>query len=454
MAAWGVVAGVAGCAMATGPDGRLPEPPRAAAQPARPTVIGPRGALPAGSADAVVDRLERAGSTRMIARHLAAMRTVSDAPLLLGNATTLLVDGPATHRAMFDAIASARRHVHLETYILEDGEAGRRLADLLIERRRAGIAVSVLYDAIGAIGTSAGYFERLREAGIAVCEYNPVNPLDARAGSPNRRDHRKILVVDGRVAFTGGINIADVYSSGSASARRRSERGGGWRDTHLGVRGPAVAALQRLFVDAWARQRCPARTEADDFPRLAAEGDRVLRVVASAPGDARNAIRDEWLSAMAHAERSIHLTMAYFVPDPTTLETLEQAARRGVDVQLVLPGFSDFWAVLEAGRSHYARLLAAGVRLHERRDALLHAKTAVIDGVWSTVGSANMDWRSFLHNDEVNVVVIGEDFAKEMEAMFARDVAQAVPVTAEAWGRRGWSRRAREGIARLFEYWL
>jgi cardiolipin synthase len=177
-------------------------------------------------------------------------------------------------------------------------------------------------------------------------------------------------------------------------------------------------------------------------------------VLASSPDSPGNPIRDELLSAIAHAERSVHVTMAYFVPDPVTLGVLEDAARRGVDVRLVLPGFSDFWVVHAAGRSHYARLLEAGVRIFERRDALLHAKTVVIDGVWSTVGSANMDWRSFLHNDEVNVVVIGAGFGAEMEALFAADVARAVPVEADAWARRGLAERSKEGVARLLEWWL
>jgi cardiolipin synthase len=355
---------------------------------------------------------------------------------------------------MFEAIGRARREVRLQTYIIEDDDTGRRLADLLVERRRDGVRVSLLYDAIGGIRTPEAYFERLREAGVAVCQSNPVNPLAGRGVSLNNRDHRKILVVDGRTAYTGGVNISDVYASGSASARRRAERGAGWRDTHIEIRGPAASELRRLFADSWARQDCPPQSEPAALAAPAREGDRVLRVLASAPGDAANPIRDELLAAMARAERSILVTMAYFVPDPTTLEVLEAAARRGVDVQLVLPGFSDFWVVHAAGRSHYDRLLAAGVRIHERRDALLHAKTAVIDGVWSTVGSANMDWRSFLHNDEVNVVVVGEGFGREMTRLFEQDVAQSVPVTAADREARGIGERARERLARLLEYWL
>lgn len=450
------LAGPVGCAGCVGLIDRLPPRPVPGAVQTPPAVSGARGPLSARDARGVVATLQSQGHTELVARWLAAMQSTQAAPLIVGNATRLLVDGPETYRAMFEAIASARRHVHLETYILEDDETGRRLAELLLERQRQGVRVSVLYDAIGAIGTPEAYFDRLREGGVEVCAFNPVNPRAGRRVALNHRDHRKILVVDGRVAYTGGVNISDVYSSGSASARRRTDRGGGWRDTHIEIRGPAVAELQTLFVDSWARQDCPGRPgeDAAAVPAPSAPGERVLRVVASTPADARNAIRDELLVAMAAAERSIHVTMAYFVPDPETLETLEAAARRGVDVTLVLPGISDFWAVHAAGRSNYERLLAAGVRIRERRDVLLHAKTVIVDGVWSTVGSANMDWRSFLHNDEVNVVVVGEGFGGEMERLFADDVAQSDPIEAATWKRRGIAQRAREALARMLEYWL
>jgi cardiolipin synthase len=419
-----------------------------------PRVVDARGPVTQEQAGVIIDRLRHEGHSELVARHLAFMDAMGGTALVAGNATRLLVDGPETHRAMFEAIERARHHVWLESYIVEDDETGRRLADLLVERRRLGVEVGLLYDAVGAIGTPAAYFDRLREAGVAVCEFNPVDPRAGRGVRLNHRDHRKILVVDGRVAFTGGINISDVYSSGSASARRRVERGDGWRDTHLEIHGPAVAEFGRLFAATWARQRCASPPVAATAIRGGREGERVLRVVASTPDDTVNPIRAELLSAVGRAERSVYLTMAYFVPDPQTIEMLEAAAGRGVDVQMVLPGFSDFWAVFHAGRSHYARLLAAGVRIHERRDALLHSKTAVIDGVWSTVGSANMDWRSFLHNDEINVVVLGEGFGHEMTTLFEADVAHSVPIDAAAWARRGIANRTKERIARLLEYWL
>jgi cardiolipin synthase A/B len=162
----------------------------------------------------------------------------------------------------------------------------------------------------------------------------------------------------------------------------------------------------------------------------------------------------ELLSAIAHAERSIHITMAYFVPDRQAIDALTQAAQRGLDVKLILPGFSDFSLVFQAGRSYYSELLQGGVKIFERRDALLHAKTAVIDGVWSTVGSANMDWRSFLHNDEVNAVILGESFANEMENMFQADLKESSAINAEQWANRGVVLRLKESLARLWAYWL
>ncbi len=284
---------------------------------------------------------------------------------------------------------------------------------------------------------------------------NPINPLKARGEwRLNNRDHRKILVVDGRVAFTGGINISEVYASSSFSRlRRKPPVEDGWRDTHIEARGPVVADLQRLFLDAW-KQQCGALDEnaARYFPRLTAEGDKVMRVAAGEPGQSE--IYAALLSAIDRAESSVYITVGYFVPDPRTLQSLVAAAQRGVDVQLALPGVSDFWAPLYAGRSHYQTLLAAGVRIHERTDALLHAKTAVIDGVWSTVGSTNIDWRSFVHNAEANLIVLGTDFGKQMERLFQRDVEHSVEIDRHRWERRGIAARMKEWFARRWEYLL
>jgi len=434
----------------------LEPPPRPAATAPDIRVVGARGALPPHQAAAAVRELEREGNTDLLARHLSQVEGVLSAPLVRGNQGKLLIDGPATHRAMFDAIGRARDHVNLQTYILEADGIGERLAELLIRKRAQGVRVNVLYDSVGSLQTPKEYFDRLRSAGIAVCEFNPVNPLKAPQGwEINNRDHRKILVVDGRAAFTGGINISGVYSAGSFGSRRGApSKEQGWRDTHIVTRGPIVAEFQRLFLDAWARQRCEHLAAAEFFPRTAERGEWTMRVVANDPEAGASEMYVALLSEIAQAERRVWLTYGYFVPDPATAETRQAAAARGVDVRLVLPGFSDFWAPLYAGRSHYESLLAAGVRIYEHRDALLHAKTAVIDGVWSSVGSTNLDWRSFVPNYEADVIVLAEAFALDMERLFKLDVAAAHEITLEEWRRRGLVARTREWFARRWEYFL
>jgi cardiolipin synthase A/B len=422
---------------------RTAPPARANDADARPTVAALR--QPGGAGD------------DLLARHLAQVERALDRPLVQGNEGRLLVDGPATHRAMFEAIGRARDHINLQTYILEAEGPGERLAELLIRKRRQGVTVNVLYDSVGSMKTPQEFFERLRAAGVAVCEFNPVNPLKSppKGWQINNRDHRKILVVDGRIAFTGGINISGVYSAGSfGSARRAPARDEGWRDTHVATRGPIVASFQRVFLDAWERQHCDEAARAAYFPRTAERGDWTMQLVTGDPEAGGSQTYVALHAAMAQAERRIWLTYGYFAPDEATIAALKDAAGRGVDVQLVLPGFSDFWAPLYAGRSHYADLLGAGVRLYERRDALLHAKTAVIDGVWSSVGSTNLDWRSFVHNYEADVIVLGPAFARDLERLFARDVEASQEITAEAWARRGPVERAREWLARRWEYFL
>jgi len=446
---------VAACAMRA--PSPAPPPPKTVTETrsAPPRVHGAAGPLPKAHSKRIIGQLEKQAEGDLLARHLRAVEHVIEAPLRAGNSARLLVDGPATHDAMFAAMARARDHINLETYILDADPVGQELATLLARKRAEGVRVHIMYDSVGVLSTPAEYFNGLRASGIALCEYNPVNPIKAKRGwRLNNRDHRKILVVDGRVAFTGGINISAVYASSSfARLRRKPPVEDGWRDTHVEARGPVVRDFQRLFLDAWNHQ-CGAldETAAKYFPKLPPQGDKVMRVAAGDPGESE--IYAALLSAIERAERRIYLTVGYFVPDPRTLQALVDAARRGVDVQLALPGVSDFWAPLYAGRSHYQTLLDAGVRIHERRDALLHAKTAVIDGVWSTVGSTNVDWRSFVHNAEANLIVLGVDFGARMEELFRRDVDHSIEIDPQAWPRRGAAARMKEWFARRWEYLL
>jgi cardiolipin synthase len=377
-----------------------------------------------------------------------------------GNRIELLQDGPRTYEAMFEAISRARHHVNLESYILEPEGPGEEFAQRLAERARAGVRVNVLYDSFGCLRTPGAFFERLRAHGANACEYNPVARLGHVLGRAlHLRDHRKLMVVDGRMGFIGGINISAVYSSGSSPiARRRADEGPpgkpGWRDTHLRVEGPVVAQLQRLFIRHWVRHAAPRLEGSGWFPALEPAGTQVAALAACDAGRRRNPFYRALLSAIDAAQERVFLTTAYLVPTRRLLRALVHAARRGVEVRLLLPGISDFWAPLAAGRSHYGRLLRAGVHLHERHDTLLHAKTCVVDGLWTTVGSSNLDWRSFLHNAEANLVVLDDGLAHEMERAYADDLARATEIERAEWARRGLRQRLAEMIARRFEFFL
>jgi cardiolipin synthase len=413
----------------------------------------------------IVDHLDAAApQTDFLARHLEVEEAVSEAPLTAGNLTTLYDDGPSTYRAMLQAIGGARHYIHMESYIFDDDAAGQQFAAALIASRQRGVQVALMVDAFGTVSDSDAIFERMRGAGVVVTFFNPLNPADARAGwSPNQRSHRKLLVVDGKVGFVGGINVSAVYesapsASGLASRGKRTapaQDSEPWRDTHLRIEGPAVAEIDRVFVAGWRQQGGPAIAERARLTPAANAGPAVVRILANDPDHADGfAVYLTLMSAIQSARLSIHITMAYFVPDAAFLQALADAARRGVDVALVLPGISDSKLVLRAGRSHYEALLSAGVKIYERRGALLHAKTAVVDGVWSTVGSSNMDWRSFTLNYEINAVVLGVNFGGEMEELFQQDLAASTRIDQAQWDERAFSERFMEGVSRIFERWL
>ncbi len=396
-------------------------------------------------------------------RHRIVFEAAVGERMVSGNKAHLLVDGPETHGEMFKAIERARRRVHVQSYIVEDQGPGERLAELLLAKRAQGLEVRLLYDAVGSMSTPREYFDRLRAGGVEVCEFNPVNPAKAKRGwKVNNRNHRKILVVDGEAAFTGGINISSVYSSGSSSGASSGRSSGGgeakqderWRDTHVVTRGPVVRQFEEVFARDWASQRCGNGAVKLLAQPAAARQGWPMRVVIADPEQARNETFAALLNAIRSSSRRVWLTYGYFVPDPVTLRLLQEAAARGVDVRLILPGTSDFWAPLHAGRSHYDELLAAGIRIHERQGALLHAKTAVIDGVWASVGSTNLDWRSHVHNHEADLVVLNPAFARELEALFERDLAASLHITAEKWRDRGVQPRMLEWVARRWAYFL
>lgn len=419
---------------------------------------GARGPLSAAQSKAILDRLRSGGQeTSIFDRHLALEEAIVGSPLTTGNQVLLLQDGPATYRAMLAAILAAKDHINMETYILDDDEMGQHFAQALIDKQQQGVQVHLIRDSVGTIGTPTAFFQRLADSGIKVLEFNPINPLAARKDwTLNQRDHRKLLIVDGRTAFLGGINISSVYSSGSfgKGSRARSDTGPAWRDTDLQLQGPVVAELQKLFLATWKDQKGEPLAVKNYFPRLESVGRQVVRAIGSSPDEPYSLIYATLLSAIGSAETSIHLTNAYFVPDPQLLAALEAAAARGVSVKLILPSQTDSWLVFHAGRGYYEQLLRGGVNIYERHGVILHSKTALIDGVWATVGSTNLDWRSFLHNYELNAVVLGVEFGKQVQAMFDKDLAASDAITLEKWERRALHLRLKERFARAWEYWL
>jgi cardiolipin synthase len=400
--------------------------------------MGARGPLTAQQSRALLERIStEAGDAGTLKRHVAIEEAVAESPLVAGNQTHLLADGVETFPAMFRAIKNAKDHINLEYYIFEDIENdGEKLGDLLITKRQEGVAVNIIYDSYGSDSTKADFFTRLKEAGINLVAFNPVNPLDPQ--SLNNRDHRKMLVADGAKAIVGGINLSTTYQSSSfgKSGNVKGKPDERWRDTDIEIDGPVVAQLQTLFLDHWNTQKGPPLDVQNFFPVVPPQGTEVVRVIGSTPERAIPRYYVTVLSAIRNAEKSIWVSAAYFVPTDEEEEDLMAAARRGIDVRLLLPSDSDSARALAVGRSHYSDLLEAGVKIYEAQNLVLHSKTAVIDGVWSVVGSSNFDRRSVLFNDEVDAVVLGSATAEELQTMFENDIKNAKQIDLANWRRR------------------
>jgi cardiolipin synthase len=458
-----VLLAAAGCAGVPDVDDSLAKVNAAAAEPA---IVGADGTMSARQSAAVLDDVaDDAGQLELLARHRAVEEAVAGSPLTAGNKTKLLRDGDGTFAGVFEAIRAAKHHVNLEYYTLEDvNQEGELLSDLLIAKRQAGVAVNVIYDSYGSNETPVEFFEGLAAAGVNVLEFHPTNPLDAVAGgySPNDRNHRKIMVVDGAIGIVGGVNLASYYqsktpgsdSSGEpaepeeqAGAGEQAEAGDGavppadsmpetWRDLSLRIEGPAVAQLQRLFLGHWRSGGGKPLDQTGFFPDLPVRDGEVVRIIGSSPEQEISRYYVTLISAIRSAERRVWLTTAYFVPTDDELDTLEDAAERGVDVRLMLPADSDAGEAVAIARSHYADLLEEGVRIFEVSGVVLHSKTVTIDGVWSAVGSSNFDHRSVLFNDEVDAIVLSADVARDLQKRFVEDLAVAKEITRAAWSDR------------------
>jgi cardiolipin synthase len=430
-----------------------------------------RGVLTSAQSQRIIEGLQkRAPGSDVLDRHIAIEEAITGTPLTTGNKVVLLEDGRATYAAMLKAIRAAKHHVHFEMYIFEGDEVGREFADAMMERRRAGVTVRLIYDAVGSSNTPKEFFKEMEDAGVQVLEFNPVTAaavLSKGTGIQNR-DHRKLVLVDGRIAFIGGINISSVYGGmsgplgsggrASASGTRIGSRGDPtltderpWRDLQAQIEGPVVADFQKAFAGHWEKYKKEKIEGAEYFPVLTPQGPLVVRAMADSPSEnGVSLLYVALISAIDHADLEVRIINAYFVPHPQLREALQRAARRGVEVRLILPGRSDVPLVYYAGRSYYEELLAAGVRIYERKSRVLHAKSATVDKVWTTVGSTNLDWRSLLYNEELNAVILGSDFAGQANAVFDKDLAHSDEITLAGWKARPFSERLKEAAATVW----
>jgi cardiolipin synthase A/B len=344
-----------------------------------------------------------------------------------GNRVDLLLNGQEIFPARLAAIRGARKTITFAQYVFEEGEPAAETARALAERCRAGVKVHVLLDAVGSLLMPWEYRQWLNEAGCEVADYRPVTPWTIERA--NYRNHRRILVVDGRIGMTGGSGTSGKWS-GDGKLK------GHWRDTDVRVEGPVVHQLQGAFAENWLEATGVALGGVDYFPRAEGRGQVDAHVVRSSPAGGSVGMYTMFLLAIASARQSIYITNPYFVPDDKMIDTLVAAAQRGVRVILLLPGAIDHNIVRQASRAQLGRLLEGGIAVFEYRAALLHAKTMVVDSTWSTVGSTNLDRRSFALNEELNLVVYNPAIARRLEQVFEKDLAQSRQVTYEAWRRR------------------
>ncbi|HYO95544.1 MAG TPA: phospholipase D-like domain-containing protein [Polyangiaceae bacterium] len=370
-----------------------------------------------------------------------------------GNRIRLLRDGRETYPAMLAAIAAAREQVLLEMYWFDSDRIGQRFAAALCAAAERGVEVAVIYDAIGSLAASPAMFEAMAASGVHVIEFNPVAPWKQRfrLAPLTRRDHRKILLIDGTIGFTGGLNIADQWLP-------EEEEGGGWRDDMVCVEGPAVRGFMRCFQQAWRSEGGPPLGPPRGFnslpPGRSDVGGGRVRVLGEAHFRNHHAISRAYLSHLYRARSRAWLVNSYFIPDRRVLRALVRAARRGVDVRIIVPGESDVPVVNWASRAVWTRLLRRGVRLYQWTRGILHAKTAVIDGRWSTIGTFNLDHLSLRSNLEVNVTVLDDGFGQAMEAAFERDLLECREVDAVAFRYRSLGDRLLELIAYRFRKFM
>ena len=362
-------------------------------------------------------------------------------PLMGGNRVTALLNGDQIFPAMLEAVRAAKRSITLEMYIYWSGDIGKKFADALTERAAAGVKVHVLIDGVGSGKIDDDYVRKMEDAGVKVVRYNP--PHWFTLGKLNNRTHRKLLVVDGVVGFTGGVGIADQWTGNAQDPAH-------WRDTHFRIEGPAVAQMQGAFMDNWIEETGAVLHGDAYFPSPKAAGDVRAQMFTSSPGGAADSMQLMYLIAIAAAQKSIVLSAAYFVPDNVEVDTLVGALKRGVSVRIIVPGeHIDSSVVRRASRARWGDLLDAGAEIYEYQPTMFHCKVMVIDELWTSVGSTNFDNRSFAVNDEANLNIYDREFARQQAQVFEDDLGHSRRITREEWRNRPWTEKLWEQLMSL-----
>lgn len=375
-------------------------------------------------------------------RVLAAL---ADSQIHTGNRVEVLTNGECFYEAELAAIRQARHSINLEAYIFQKGDIARRFVAALAERARAGVRVNLVLDAIGSFATWQSFYRELLEAGGRVHWYHPIRWYTLPR--INNRTHRELIIIDGEVGFIGGAGIADHWYKGN-------ERHPRWRDTMFRIEGPAVSALQATFAENWLESSGELLTDPGYFPYSDGGGDTVALIVNSSPTvGASTRARMLFQALLASAQKSIHITTPYFLPDKSARDEMICAMKeRGVEVTIITPGaHSDHLLTRTSSRRLYGKLLRNGARIFEYQPAMIHTKAMIIDGTWSVVGSTNFDNRSFGINDEVNLAASDDKLATRLEADFARDMSDSREITYEAWRRRSLLERSHEWLGWLLE---
>ena len=363
-------------------------------------------------------------------------------PILEGNKVEVLLNGDQIFPAMLDAIRAAEKTITFETYIYWSGSIGKEFTDALIERARAGVKVHVMLDFMGSLKLDLAQIDAMKQAGVQVQRYH--KPVWWKLARLNNRTHRKLLVIDGKVGFTGGVGIADQW-------RCNAQDKDHWRDTHFRIEGPVVGQVQAVFNDNWTKATGTVLDGPDYFPALPQAGDMPAQMFSSSPTGGAESMHLMYLMAITSARKTIDLSAAYFVPDELTIRTLIEAAKRGVRVRILMPGeIIDSDLVKAASRERWGELLAAGVKLAEYQPTMYHVKALIVDNLLVSVGSTNFDNRSFSINDEANLNVLHEGFAREQTAVFEDDWRHASPVTKAEHRERPWWQRLSTSFASLF----